>query len=131
MLPPGLPNFGLALPIKYQAPRLNLHLLVLVEEQLKQLLIGLLEDGLLVTLAANVLTLPLIVYYFGRLSPFSLLANFLILPVQPLIMLGGSAAVVAGVTRLVWVESTPALGDLAGASLDRAPGARNWEFAGR
>ncbi|MFN8489623.1 MAG: DNA internalization-related competence protein ComEC/Rec2 [Caldilineaceae bacterium] len=69
----------------------------------KQALIGFVEDGLLVTLAANVLTLPLIVYYFGRLSPFSLLANFLILPVQPLIMLNGSAAVVAGVTGLAWV----------------------------
>ncbi|MCX6047646.1 MAG: ComEC/Rec2 family competence protein [Chloroflexi bacterium] len=66
----------------------------------KQLLWGLIEDGLLVTMAANVLTLPLVVYYFARLSLVALLTNFLILPVQPLIMLGGSAAVAIGVIGL-------------------------------
>ncbi len=66
----------------------------------KNLLFGLIEDGFLVTIAANVLTLPLVVYYFSRLSVVSLLANFLILPVQPLIMLGGSAAVAVGVIGL-------------------------------
>lgn len=69
----------------------------------KQFLLGLVAEGLLVTLAANMLTLPLIVYYFGRLSPFSLLANFLILPVQPLIMLVGSGAVVIGLIGITGV----------------------------
>lgn len=63
---------------------------------------GFLEDGLLVTLAANITTLPLVVYYFGRLSVVSLLTNLLIVPVQPIIMLGGSAGVVAGVAGFEW-----------------------------
>ena len=64
---------------------------------------GLVQDGLFVTIAANISTLPLVVYYFGRLSLVSLLTNFLILPVQPMIMLGGSAAVVVGVAGLGWL----------------------------
>ncbi len=102
----------------------------------KTLFVGLVEDGLLITLAANVLTLPLIVYYFGRLSFVSLLANFLILPAQPMIMLVGSAAVaigVAGLTGLaqfllwapwlglVWtVKMVEWAADLPGASLEIA-----------
>ena len=35
----------------------------------------LLQDGLLVTIAANLTTLPLVIYYFGRLSVVSLLSN--------------------------------------------------------
>jgi len=60
---------------------------------------GFLNDALIVTMAAQILTLPLIVYYFGRLSVVSLLANFLILPVQPAIMLGGMITLVVG---LIW-----------------------------
>jgi len=46
----------------------------------------------LITLAAQITTLPLMVYYFKRLSLTSLLANPLILPAQPpLMILGGLA----------------------------------------
>ena len=45
---------------------------------------------------ASVATLPLGLYYFGRLSPASLPANLLIAPAQPLILFGGSAALLAG-----------------------------------
>ena len=69
----------------------------------QSLLQGLVADGLIVTIAANITTLPLIVYHFGRLSPVSLLANFLILPVQPLITLWGSAAIVVGLAGLPMV----------------------------
>lgn len=58
--------------------------------------LGLLNDALLITLAANVITLPLIVYTFHRLPIVSLLANMLILPVQPPIMLWGGAALLLG-----------------------------------
>ena len=58
------------------------------------------EESVMVTLAANVTTLPLVVYYFGRLSVVSLLTNVLILPAQPPIMLAGSAGVVAGMVGL-------------------------------
>jgi len=58
-----------------------------------------LNDALIVTLAAQIMTLPLIVYYFGRLSLVSLLTNFLILPAQPPIMTAGMATLLAG---LIW-----------------------------
>jgi competence protein ComEC len=61
------------------------------------------EESVMVTLAANVTTLPLVVYYFGRLSIVSLLTNVLILPAQPPIMLAGSAGVVAGMAGLDFV----------------------------
>ncbi len=70
----------------------------LSEDRSRQVM-GVLNDALIVTLAAQVPTLPLLVYYFGRLSLVSLVANFLILPAQPPIMIGGMAALVVG---LIW-----------------------------
>ena len=67
------------------------------------LLFGLLQDGLLVTLAANLTTLPLVVYYFVRLSLVSLLTNLLIAPVQPYIMLWGGAGLLVGLTGVDWL----------------------------
>lgn len=69
----------------------------------KGVLTGLIQDGLLVTFAANVTTLPLVLYYFGRLSLVSLLTNLAITPVQPLIMLWGSVGILIGVSGLPWV----------------------------
>ena len=52
------------------------------------------NDALILTLAAQILTIPLVVYHFGRFSLVAPLANLLILPVQPPIMgLGGAAAI--------------------------------------
>ena len=65
-----------------------------------------LNDALIVTLAAQVTTLPVIVYYFGRVSLISLVTNFFILPAQPPIMTGGMATLVAG---LVWEPLARAL----------------------
>ena len=59
-----------------------------------------LNDALLLTLAAQITTLPLVVYTFGRLSLVSLLANLLILWVQPYIMIGGGLATFAGLFTL-------------------------------
>ncbi len=61
------------------------------------LLQGVLQDGLLMTVAANITTLPLVLYYFGRVSVVSLASNLLIAPVQSFIMLWGSAGVLLGV----------------------------------
>ncbi|HIC88074.1 MAG TPA: DNA internalization-related competence protein ComEC/Rec2 [Anaerolineae bacterium] len=55
-------------------------------------LIALLNDVLIVTLAANITTMPLVVYYFHRFSLISLLTNFFILPAQPYVMTWGLAA---------------------------------------
>ena len=52
-----------------------------------------LNDGLILTAAAQITTTPLVVYYFGRLSLVSLITNLLILPVQPYIMTWGGLAV--------------------------------------
>ncbi len=53
-------------------------------------------DYLLLTLAAQVTTLPVIAYHFGRISINSLLANLLILPVQPPILVLGGISVIIG-----------------------------------
>jgi len=66
-------------------------------------------EYLLFTLAAQVLVLPIIIYHFQRFSVSALLANPLILPVQPpLMMLGGLALLVGTIyyplgQLLAWV----------------------------
>ena len=59
-------------------------------------MLDLLNTALVVTLAAQALTVPLIVAVFGRLSLISPITNFLILPVQPVIMTGGLLALLGG-----------------------------------
>ena len=61
------------------------------------------KDVLAVTLAATLATLPLSLYYFGRLSLVSLLVNLLIAPAQPLIFFGGSVALLVGLAGQEWV----------------------------
>lgn len=56
-----------------------------------------LSETLGVSLAAQLSTLPLILFHFGRLSIISPLANVLVAPVVPLAMLGAFAGVLAGV----------------------------------
>jgi len=68
-------------------------------EQLRAV-VRLLNDALIVTLAAQITTTPLVAVYFARLSLVSLLSNGLILPVQPPIMICGGIATLAG---LVWL----------------------------
>lgn len=69
-------------------------------------------DYFLFTLAAQVMTLPVVLYHFERLSLTTLLANPLILPVQPLVMILGGIAVIVGLiiaplgqllSYIVWV----------------------------
>lgn len=66
----------------------------------RTLIQGILQDGLMVTIAANIATLPLVLYYFGRLSLISLATNVLIAPAQPFIMLWGSAGLALGLLGL-------------------------------
>ena len=56
----------------------------------------LLSEPIAVSLAAQVATLPLIVLYFGQLSLVTLIANALVVPLQPYIMLAGGLATVFG-----------------------------------
>ncbi len=54
------------------------------------------SEWLLFTLAAQLTTLPIILYHFQRLSLISLIANPLILPVQPLLMVLSGIALLGG-----------------------------------
>jgi len=72
--------------------------------------IQILNEALIVSLAAQITTLPIIVYNFRQLSLVTLLSNFLILPAQPGVMLWGGLATIAG---LVWLPSGQVLGWIA------------------
>ena len=59
-------------------------------------LLRIINDNFILTLAAQVMTIPLMMYYFHRISLISFIANPFILPVQPAVMiLGGIAAFVS------------------------------------
>jgi len=90
-------------------------------------------DYLLFTLAAQVMTLPVVLYHFEQLSLTTLIANPLILPVQPLVMILGGVAVLVGMLfpplgqLLAWVVWVPlsytirvvsALADISGGVLE-------------
>lgn len=64
-----------------------------------------LNEPLIVSLAAQIATLPLIVLYFGRFSIVSLVVNVLIVPMQTILLVLGMVAV--GVTFL-----SPAIGSI-------------------
>ncbi|NJP07954.1 MAG: ComEC family competence protein [Chloroflexaceae bacterium] len=61
---------------------------------------GWIVDALSVTLAAQVLVLPIILYHFGNLSMIAPVANVLMAPVVPWAMLFGAVALVGG---LIWL----------------------------
>ena len=65
-----------------------------------QKVVGLINEALIVTLAAQITTTPIILYYFGRLSLVTLLTNFLILPVQAGVMIWGGIAMLLGLVFL-------------------------------
>lgn len=73
-------------------------------------LAGPVSEYVLFTLAAQVTTLPVTLVHFGRLSLSTLLANPLILPAQPLVMILGGIALIAG---LVFPPAGQAAGWLA------------------
>lgn len=63
---------------------------------------GFLNEPLIVSIAAQVTTFPLIILYFGRLSLMAVPVNVLIVPVQAaLLLLGMTAAVVYAFTPIV------------------------------
>ena len=60
----------------------------------------LLGDTLLVTVAAQILVVPLMLLHFGQFTPIGLLANLLVLPVQPIIVGAGGLAAMLGAASL-------------------------------
>jgi competence protein ComEC len=67
----------------------------------------LIKDTVIATLAAQVFTLPLLLYYFRRFSLVMPAANILVLPVQPSLMAGGAIALLAG---SVWLPAGQVIG---------------------
>jgi competence protein ComEC len=63
-------------------------------------LMGFLSEAVIITIAAQILTLPLMIAYFHQLSLISFLANALILPAQPGVMIWGGLATLAG---MIWL----------------------------
>ncbi|MEN8173314.1 MAG: ComEC/Rec2 family competence protein [Chloroflexota bacterium] len=93
---------------------------------------GPVSEYFLFTIAAQITTLPLMAYHFGRISWIALIANPVILPVQPPIMTLGGAAVILGIiwqplgalaAHLVWpfvlftIRAVEFFGTFAGGSL--------------
>lgn len=65
-------------------------------EEQAQKLVGPVCEFFLFTIAAQVMTLPVIAYHFSGISWLALIANPLILPVQSLVMILGGLAMLAG-----------------------------------
>ncbi len=78
-----------------------------VGPQLSEKIAGALADITLITLAAQITTLPLILVYFHQLPLVTLLTNALILPLQPPAMILGIVGSATGI-------ASPALGAIAG-----------------
>ncbi len=72
----------------------------LTSADLAHKIISLINEALIVTLAAQITTTPIILYYFGRLSVVTLLTNFLILPAQSMVMIVGGLAAILGLIFL-------------------------------
>lgn len=71
---------------------------------------GPVSEYVLVTLAAQITTLPVMAAHFGRISWVALLSNPLVLPAQPVLMVLGGLAAIAGV---IWLPLGKALAMLA------------------
>ncbi|MDY6847451.1 MAG: ComEC/Rec2 family competence protein [Chloroflexota bacterium] len=67
----------------------------LSEEQANNI-VGPVSEIFLFTLAAQLMTLPIIAYHFGEVSWLALIANPLVLPAQSLVMLLGGLALLSG-----------------------------------
>jgi len=54
-------------------------------------------ESLAVSLAANIWTLPLQLFIFGRITPYGIIANVVAVPLVSLVLLGGAIAAVLGI----------------------------------
>ncbi len=84
----------------------------------------------LYTIAAQLTTLPLMMYYFRRLSLISIIANPLILPVQPLLMILGGIATLIG---MLWIPLARPIAALAwpfpAFTIHTVAALSNWPYA--
>lgn len=68
----------------------------LVSEEKAKTWVGSISEILLITLAAQLMTLPIMAYHFGEVSWLALIANPIVLPPQSLVMVMGGLALLAG-----------------------------------
>jgi competence protein ComEC len=73
-----------------------------LSETIAKQALDVLNDALVITLAAQIMATPVILYTFGRLSLVSLLTNLLILPAQPALLIWGAFATLLG---FVWLPA--------------------------
>ncbi len=73
--------------------------------------VAIISDAVLITLAAQITTLPLIFWLFGRFSAISFLVNVLVIPAQPPIMSLGILTLAAGT---IWLPAGQVLAWLVG-----------------
>jgi len=102
-------TLGLIVLVPYLQTKLAEQLASTMGTHHLKLTLSLLNVVILITLAAQIITMPLLLYHFGRLSLVSLLTNLLILPAQPFIMTLGGLATLGG---MVWLPLGQLLGYL-------------------
>jgi competence protein ComEC len=88
-------TLGLALYVTPLSERFNLLLYRVFPASHASTLSNLLTEPIIVTLAAQVMTLPLVILYFGRVSLVLFIVNLLIIPVQSYLLIIGLLALVA------------------------------------
>ena len=87
-------SFLAVLGIIYIYPRLDLYLKK-YSDRLK------IKTMFLITISAQIATLPIIIDSFGNYSIFSVLANILVLPFVPVVMIGGIISIITGYMSLL------------------------------
>lgn len=135
---PRLLNFDLSFQLSMMATLSLIWFSSWLEMDFKQGWKSFLWEGIATTLAAQVITLPLIFYHFGRISLISPISNLFVGPLIPLMMILGAGVfvlavtfpfatfIVAGLTQLL-INSTAfivgLLADLPGAQIELGEGA--------
>ena len=71
-------------------------LTVVTSAERAQQVVGAVSEGVLVTTAAQIMTMPIILSYSGQRSPIALVSNMLIAPAQTYVMLIGGLATIIG-----------------------------------
>jgi len=92
-------TMGLMLYVDSWAGRLERAISPYFTPDARSRLMRLVTEVVIVTMAAQLLTLPLILFHFGRLSLASIPANFLVLPAQPGVMMAGGLAALLGLVH--------------------------------
>lgn len=135
---PRLLNFDLSFQLSMMATLSLIWFSSWLEMDFRQGWKSMLWEGISTTLAAQIITLPLIFYHFGRISVISPVSNLIVGPLIPLMMILGAGVfvlsviapfatfILAGLTQLL-INSTAfvvgILADFPGAQIELGEGA--------